>query len=94
MLEQKLDEPPVTTIGENQATQEAEDKNNNCISTEDESKDKSINNTDGFYSISKDYWSKQPPTVNGMLGGYDFVSDDDIQQSQQFLEYFVNVSSS
>ena len=46
---------------------------------------------DIFYSISKEYWAKQDPTVNGMLGGYDFVSPDDIKQSQQFLDHFINV---
>lgn len=45
-----------------------------------------------FYSHSKDYWAKQPPTVNGMLGGYDYVSTPDIEQSQHFLNYFLKVS--
>ncbi len=61
-----------------------------AISTRINSTDKS----DGFYSISKDYWAKQPPTVNGMLGGYEYVSQDDIEQSQQFLNYFINVRKS
>ena len=61
-----------------------------AISTSSNSTDKS----DGFYSISKDYWAKQPPTVNGMLGGYEYVSQDDIEQSQQFLNYFIDVRNS
>ena len=44
-----------------------------------------------FYQISKDYWATQPATVNGMLGGFDYISDIDIQQSQNFLNYFLNV---
>jgi protein N-terminal methyltransferase len=44
-----------------------------------------------FYQASKDYWSTQPATVNGMLGGFDFISDIDILQSQTFLNSFVNV---
>ena len=51
-----------------------------------ETKSKVIN-----YSKSEDYWANQPATVNGMLGGYDFISDVDIEQSQQFLNYFLKV---
>jgi hypothetical protein len=43
-----------------------------------------------FYSISEDYWSKQPATVNGMLGGFDFISNEDIKGSQKFLNSLVN----
>ena len=60
-----------------------------CIKNSEENKHK--NKSNEFYSNSEDYWSKQPPTVNGMLGGYDFISQDDIFQSQQFLDYFMNV---
>jgi hypothetical protein len=44
-----------------------------------------------FYLKSQDYWSKQPATVNGMLGGFDYVSDSDVQQSQKFLQQILNV---
>jgi hypothetical protein len=44
------------------------------------------------YSVSESYWASQPPTVNGMLGGFDFVSDVDIEESQKFLDYFLNVT--
>ena len=44
-----------------------------------------------FYSISQDYWASQPATVNGMLGGYDYVNDPDVQQSQMFLDQFLSV---
>lgn len=44
-----------------------------------------------MYDVSKEYWANQPPTVNGMLGGFDFVSDADIDQSQKFLNSFLTV---
>jgi hypothetical protein len=43
------------------------------------------------YTISREYWENQPATVNGMLGGYDYVSNPDIDQSQQFLDLFLSV---
>ena len=49
---------------ENQANAETDENNFNS---------KSID-----YNKSKKYWSEQPATVNGMLGGYDFVSDADV----------------
>ena len=42
------------------------------------------------YSQSEEYWATQPATVNGMLGGYEHISDVDIEQSQQFLNNFLN----
>lgn len=44
-----------------------------------------------FYQLSEDYWAKQPATVNGMLGGFDFVSKADIDQSQKFLNSLKSV---
>jgi protein N-terminal methyltransferase len=44
------------------------------------------NNLSKFYATSRDYWAKIPATVNGMLGGYDYVSKNDIRQSQVFLD--------
>lgn len=44
-----------------------------------------------FYQLSEDYWAKQPATVNGMLGGYDFVSQIDLDQSQRFLNALKSV---
>lgn len=49
------------------------------------------NNKQVVYSLSEDYWAKQPATVDGMLGGYEFISDIDIEQSQQFLNSFLKV---
>ncbi len=42
------------------------------------------------YSKSEEYWATQPATVNGMLGGYEHISDVDIEQSQKFLDNFLN----
>ena len=42
------------------------------------------------YSKSEEYWATQPATVNGMLGGYEHISDVDIEQSQKFLNNFIN----
>ena len=44
-----------------------------------------------FYTVSEQYWREQPATTNGMLGGYDFISDIDIEQSQRFLENYLKV---
>lgn len=39
-----------------------------------------------FYKDAIDYWSTIPPTVDGMLGGFGFISDIDIQGSENFLK--------
>lgn len=44
------------------------------------------------YKKSEEYWASQPATVNGMLGGFDFVSKADIEHSQKFLDFFLTVS--
>jgi hypothetical protein len=44
-----------------------------------------------FYNHSRDYWAKQPATVNGMLGGYDFVSECDLKQSQELIDWLFTV---
>ncbi|CAH1389027.1 unnamed protein product [Nezara viridula] len=38
-----------------------------------------------FYSKAKTYWSNVSPTINGVLGGYGFISSCDIQGSEEFL---------
>lgn len=38
-----------------------------------------------FYEDAKKYWSTIPPTVDGMLGGFGYVSDTDIRGSRHFL---------
>ncbi|XP_067001474.1 N-terminal Xaa-Pro-Lys N-methyltransferase 1 [Anabrus simplex] len=39
-----------------------------------------------FYTHAVKYWSEIPPTVDGMLGGFGFVSNTDIQGSKAFLK--------
>lgn len=41
---------------------------------------------DSFYTNAKRYWSRIPPTIDGMLGGLSFINPSDIQGSQQFLK--------
>lgn len=38
-----------------------------------------------FYSDAKRYWQKVPPTVNGMLGGFEYISEEDVKGSTAFL---------
>lgn len=39
-----------------------------------------------FYTKARDYWSEVPPTLDGMLGGFGFISQTDIQGSHQLLK--------
>ena len=88
-LPQTEENKPLTTSSVEIKTTPQENANN--LNESDTKQNSTGNDTDGFYSVSKDYWAKQPPTVNGMLGGYEYVSQDDIEQSQQFLNYFISV---
>lgn len=47
-----------------------------------------------FYSKAKTYWKDIPPTVDGMLGGYGFISSIDISSSRKFLQRFLRVGGS
>lgn len=38
-----------------------------------------------WYNKAVAYWDKQEASVNGVLGGYGHVSDDDIVESKKFL---------
>lgn len=38
-----------------------------------------------WYSKAKGYWENVAPTVNGVLGGYSYVSNIDAKGSQTFL---------
>lgn len=45
------------------------------------------NNDDNIsYEKSLQYWSDIPPTVDGVLGGFGFISDVDIEGSELFLK--------
>ena len=39
-----------------------------------------------WYKKAVAYWDSQEASVNGVLGGYGHVSDDDITESQKFLQ--------
>uniref|UniRef100_T1IR29 Alpha N-terminal protein methyltransferase 1 n=1 Tax=Strigamia maritima TaxID=126957 RepID=T1IR29_STRMM len=41
---------------------------------------------DQFYTVAKKYWEKIPPTIDGMLGGFGYISNTDIQGSEKFLK--------
>lgn len=43
------------------------------------------------YVESLSYWEGIPPTVDGMLGGFGFISSVDIQGSEQFLKTLFQV---
>ncbi|DBA87299.1 TPA: hypothetical protein ACH3X1_004357 [Trebouxia sp. C0004] len=38
-----------------------------------------------WYNRAVAYWDSQEASVNGVLGGYGHVSDDDIAESRKFL---------
>lgn len=44
-----------------------------------------------FYTEAVKYWDKIPPTVDGMLGGFGFTSQTDIQGSKAFLNCLFKV---
>lgn len=39
-----------------------------------------------FYGDAVKYWDEIEPTVDGMLGGLGFLSEIDIQSSEEFLK--------
>ncbi|XP_049814582.1 N-terminal Xaa-Pro-Lys N-methyltransferase 1 [Schistocerca nitens] len=53
---------------------------------EDVSGNTCINNEDSFYKQAAQYWSEVPPTLDGVLGGFGFISSPDIKGSQDFLK--------
>lgn len=56
------------------------------------SKESDITSNDGVnYEDSLSYWEGIPPTVDGMLGGFGFISSVDIQGSEQFLKTMFQV---
>ncbi|KAJ3092226.1 N-terminal Xaa-Pro-Lys N-methyltransferase 1, partial [Quaeritorhiza haematococci] len=38
-----------------------------------------------YYTNAEDYWKKVPATVQGMLGGFDYLSDIDCSSSIEFI---------
>lgn len=74
------------------------DKNLETIQNQ-ENNDEQINDndhdckSDEFYEHAKKYWAKIPSTVDGMLGGFGFISDTDIKGSRLFLKSLFNLNN-
>ncbi|KAJ8960969.1 hypothetical protein NQ318_020272 [Aromia moschata] len=45
---------------------------------------------DAFYSDGANYWAEIPATVDGMLGGFGFISQTDIKGSKMLLKQLFN----
>lgn len=50
----------------------------------------SIDTGDKFYKDALTYWSNIPPTVDGMLGGYAYITKTDVAGSTVFLSGLMN----
>lgn len=50
-------------------------------------------NEDDFYTDAVNYWSEIPPTIDGMLGGFGYISEIDIKGSKLLLKQLFNSSS-
>ncbi len=50
---------------------------------------------ESWYEKSTEYWKQQESTVNGMLGGFEKLHDDDIAESKQLLQqvYFSKLAN-
>lgn len=44
-----------------------------------------------FYRNAEVYWSKVPATIDGVLGGFGYISDTDIEGSKGFLQKILNL---
>lgn len=44
-----------------------------------------------FYTAAAKYWDRIPPTINGMLGGFGFISQSDVRGSTIFLKSLFEV---
>ena len=47
-----------------------------------------------FYENAEKYWKSIPASVNGMLGGYERITNIDTRSSKLFINDFLEVSSS
>lgn len=47
--------------------------------------------SENFYNDAAKYWEKIPATVDGMLGGFGFISNTDIKDSNVFLKSLFKV---
>ncbi|XP_034945218.1 N-terminal Xaa-Pro-Lys N-methyltransferase 1 [Chelonus insularis] len=59
------------------------------ISNESES----TNNSKEFYNNAIKYWNEIPATLDGMLGGFGFISNTDINGSQKFLKSLFKIKN-
>ena len=50
-----------------------------------------LKDTASFYTDAAQYWSAIPATVDGVLGGFGFISHRDIQGSITFLKQLFKV---
>lgn len=48
------------------------------------------NNEQEFYIDGANYWSQIPPTIDGMLGGFGYISETDIRGSKMLLKQLFN----
>lgn len=52
--------------------------------------EKKIDKKHSFYKDALSYWSEVPPTVDGMLGGFAYITQTDIKGSTEFLSDLMN----
>lgn len=49
-----------------------------------------VGTKDRFYQDALSYWSKIPPTVDGMLGGFSYITKTDVKGSSAFIKDLMN----
>jgi protein N-terminal methyltransferase len=49
---------------------------------------------ENYYNHGANYWAQVPATVDGMLGGFGYISHTDIQGSEAFLRSIFKVRHS
>lgn len=57
-------------------------------------KEENIVEQNEFYTAAAEYWEHIPPTVDGMLGGFGFISQIDIRGSTKFLKSLFELKTS
>lgn len=50
-----------------------------------------VTENEQFYIKAKQYWEKVPATVDGMLGGFSYISHVDAEESIKFLKPILKV---
>lgn len=54
-------------------------------------KEENVVEQNEFYTAAAKYWEHIPPTVDGMLGGFGFISQTDVKGSTIFLKALFEV---